>query len=54
MIRGSSWRRQMYRYRYIHRAQVLVVKGSQVDRILQSLTGGWVAGGDGYPAAATG
>ena len=28
----------MYRYRYRHRAQVLVVRGSQVDRILQSLT----------------
>ena len=28
----------MYRYKYRHRAQVLVVNGSQVDRILQSLT----------------
>ena len=28
----------MYRSRYRHRAQVLVVRGSQVDRILQSLT----------------
>ena len=25
-------------YRYRHKAQVLVVRGSQVDRILQSLT----------------
>ena len=36
--RGSSWRSQRYRYRYRHKEQVLAVRGSQVDRILQSLT----------------
>ena len=29
----SSWRRQMCRYRYRHRAQVLVVRGSQMHMI---------------------
>ena len=29
----------MYMYRYRHKAQVLVVRGSQVDKILLSLMG---------------